>query len=82
MDDETSKAAVNELTKCTIDTNLQYCYVGDGEDDPTMAGLGIPPMALTSGSSPGAEILFKRSLHGMKGLLESQAYRKIRQQQI
>jgi hypothetical protein len=76
LNDETFKAAVIELTKCTSDTNLQRYYVGDGEGDPTLAGLGVPPMALTSGSSPGAEILFKRSLHEVKGLLESQAYLK------
>jgi hypothetical protein len=76
LNDETFKAVVIELTKCTSDTNLQWYYVSDGEGDPTLTGLGTPPMALTSGSSPGAEILFKRSLHEVKGLLESQAYLK------
>ncbi len=73
---ETFKAAVIELTKCTSNTNLQRYYVGDGEGDPTLAGLGVPPVALISGSSPGAEMLFKRSLREVKGLLESQAYLK------
>ncbi len=65
-----------ELTKCTSDTNLQQYYISDGEGDPILAGLGVPPIALTSGSSPSAEMLFKRSLHEVKGLLESQAYLK------
>jgi hypothetical protein len=76
LNDETFKAAVVEVTKAASDTNLQCYYVGDGEGDPTLAGLGVPPIALTSGSSPGAEVLFKRSLHEVKGLLESQAYLK------
>jgi len=36
--------------------------------------LGFPPRALTDGSAPSAEILFKRSLHEVKGLLESKSY--------
>jgi hypothetical protein len=34
------------------------------------------PIALTSGSALGAEMLFKRSLHGVKSLLDSHAYLK------
>jgi hypothetical protein len=82
MNDETFKAAVIELTKCTSDTNLQHHYIGNGEGDPTWTGIGVPPIALTSGSSPGDEMLFKRSLHEVKGFLESYVYLKIQQQQI
>ncbi len=39
-----------------------------------LAGLGIPPSALTDGTAPGAEALFKRSLHEVKGLVESKVY--------
>jgi hypothetical protein len=49
---------------------LQQHYVGDGHGDPTVAGLGIPPGALTNGSVPSTDILFKQSLHEVKGLLE------------
>jgi len=76
LNEETFKAAVVELAKCTSDTNLQRNYVGDGDGDPSLAGLGIPPIALAAGVSPGAEILFKKSLHEVKALLESQAYLK------
>ena len=76
LNEETFKSAVTELTKCTSDTNLQRNYVGDGDGEPHLAGLGIPPIALTSGESPGSEMLFKRSLHEVKALFESQAYLK------
>jgi hypothetical protein len=59
-----------------VDTNLQWYYVGDGVGDVAKAGLGLPPMALTDGSLPGAEILFRRSLHEVKGLVESKVYLK------
>jgi len=45
-------------------------------------GLGVLPIALTSGSSFGAEMLFKTSLHGVKSLIDSQAYLKNHQKQI
>jgi hypothetical protein len=51
--------------------------VRDGNGEPHLAGLGIPPIALTAGTLPSSEILFKKSLHEVKGLLESQAYLKI-----
>jgi hypothetical protein len=76
LNDETFKCAVIDLTKCTGDTNLQCNYVGDGGGDPQLAGLGLPPIALTAGESPGSEMLFKRRLHEVKALLESQAYLK------
>jgi hypothetical protein len=37
---------------------LQRTYVGDGEGDLELAGLGIASIALTSGSKPSAEMLF------------------------
>jgi hypothetical protein len=74
INEETFKSAVVDLVKCCSDTALQRHYVGDGHGDPSIAGLGIPPGALTDGSAPSAEILFKRSLHEVKGLLESKSY--------
>jgi hypothetical protein len=50
--------------------------VGDGDGEPHLAGLGLPTISLTDGTLPGSEILFKRSLHDVKALLESQAYLK------
>jgi hypothetical protein len=41
-----------------------------------VAGLGLPPSALTDGSIPSVESLFKQSLHEVKGLLKSKAYLK------
>ncbi len=76
LNDETFKSAVTELMKCTSDTNLQRNYVGDGNGDPQLAGSGIPPIALTSGESPGSEMLLRRSLHEVMALFESQAYLK------
>jgi hypothetical protein len=63
-----------DIVKCVGDANIQCHYVGDGDGDISVAGLGLPPSALTDGSIPSAEILFKRSLHEVKGLLESKAY--------
>ncbi len=73
LNDETFKAAVIDLLKCTSDTNVQHHYVGDGFGDVELAGLGIPPIALTL---HGAEQLFKRCLHEVKALFESQVYLK------
>jgi hypothetical protein len=59
-------------------TNLQRYYVGDGEGNMSLAGLGVPAVALTltSGVQPVAEDLFKRALHEVKGLVDSQLYLK------
>ncbi len=65
-----------DLLKCTGDTNVQRHYVGDGVGNTELAGLGIPPNALTDGSSPGAEAMFKRSLHEGKALFEALLYLK------
>jgi hypothetical protein len=54
--------------KCVADANVQCHYVADGDGTIAVAGLGLPPKALTDGSVPSAEALFKRSLH-VKGLL-------------
>jgi hypothetical protein len=74
INEETFKSAVLEIIKCVGDTNVQRHYVGDGDGDISVAGLGLPPSALTDGSIPSVETLFKRSLHEVKGLLESKAY--------
>jgi hypothetical protein len=76
LNEETFKAVVQDILKCTNDTNLQRNYVGDGAGDVEIAGLGLPPSALTDGSTPSAEILFKRCLHEVKALVDSQAYLK------
>jgi hypothetical protein len=76
LNKETFKSAVVDLLKCTNDTNVQRFYVGDGDGNVEVAGLGIPPAALTDGVSPGAETLFKWSLHEVKALFESQTYLK------
>jgi hypothetical protein len=76
LNEETFKSAVVDLLKCTNDTSVQRFYVGDGDGNVEVAGLGIPPVALTDGVSPGAETLFKRSLHEVKALFESQTYLK------
>jgi hypothetical protein len=55
---------------------LQRNYVGNGDGDYRLAGLGVPPIALTGGSKPGAESLFKRGLHEVNALFESQQYLK------
>ncbi len=74
INDETFKSAVVDLVKCSSDTTLQRHYVGDGHGDVAVAGLGLPPSALTDGASPSAKTLFRRCLHEVKGLLESKAY--------
>jgi hypothetical protein len=76
MNEEIFKTTILDFLKCCVDTNLQWYYVGDGVGDVATAGLGLPPMALTDGSLPGAEILFRRSLHEVKGLVESKVYLK------
>jgi hypothetical protein len=76
LNDETFKAAVVDLLKCTNDTNLQCHYMGDGAGNEELAGLGIPPSALTDGSLPNAETLFKCSLHEVKALYDSKQYLK------
>jgi hypothetical protein len=76
LNKETFKATVIDLFWCTNDTNFQRTYVGDGEGDTDSAGLRIAPIALTAGSQPSAEMLFKRCLHEVKALFESQQYLK------
>lgn len=76
LNEETFKSVVVELLKCSNDTNVQRHYVGDGEGNVELAGFSIPPAALTDGTKPGAEALFKLSLHEVKGLFESQLYLK------
>jgi len=65
LNDEKFKAAVIDLLKCTSDVNLQCNYVSDGFGDVELAGLGVPPIALTDGTSPGAELLFKHCLDAL-----------------
>ncbi len=55
---------------------MQRNYVGDGDGAYRLAGLGSPPIALTDGSKPGAESLFKHGLHEVNALFESQQYLK------
>ena len=62
--------------KCVADTNLQHHYVGDGDVSSAVSGFGLPTSALTSGASPGAEALFKRALHEVKGLVDSKMFLK------
>ncbi len=76
LNEEIFKFVVMDLLKCTNDTNMQQSYVGDGKGDIHLAGLVIPPIALTDGSSLGSEILFKHCLHEVKALFDSQAYLK------
>jgi hypothetical protein len=59
-----------------VDTNLQCHYVGDGDICSGVSGFGLPTGALTSGFSPGAEALFKKALHEVKGLVDSKQYLK------
>jgi hypothetical protein len=59
LNEETFKAAVVHILKCTNETNLQQTYVRDGEGDVELAGLRILPIALTDGAAPGSEMLFK-----------------------
>jgi hypothetical protein len=63
-----------DIVKCVGDANIQRHYIGDGDGDISVAGLELPASALMDGSIPSAEILFKSSLHEVKGLLESKAY--------
>jgi hypothetical protein len=60
-----------------VDTNLQCHYVEDGAICSGISGFWFTPGALTSGSSPGAEALFKKALHKVKGLVDSKLYLKI-----
>lgn len=76
LNDETFKTNVLDLLKFISDTNIQRHYVGDGDGDVSLAGVGLPAGALTSGAQPGSEILFKRALHEVKGLVDSQLYLK------
>jgi len=76
LSDETFKAAIFDLVKCVADTNLQHHYVGDGDVSSAVSGFGLPTSALTSGASPGAEALFKRALHEVKGLVDSKMFLK------
>jgi len=76
LNEETFKAAIIELLRCTSDTNVQRHYVGDGERNIAVAGFCLPPAALTDGTKPGAKTLFKLSLHEVKALFESQVYLK------
>ncbi len=73
---ETFKSCVVDVLKVFNDTNLQRTYVGDGEGNLELVGLGIPPIALADGTVPCSEILFKRCLHEVKALFESQQYLK------
>ena len=65
-----------DILRCTNETNLQRTYVGNGEGDVELTGLGIAPIALTAGSNPSAEILFKRCLHEVKVWFDSKMYLK------
>ncbi len=78
LNDEFFKCNVFDLIQCVSNTNLQRYYVGDGEGNMSLAGLGVPAVALTltSGVQPVAEDLFKRALHEVKGLVDSQLYLK------
>jgi hypothetical protein len=76
INEENFKSTIVDVVKCVADANLQHHYVGDGAGNMGLAGFGLPPSALTDGTAPSAEILFKRSLHEVKGLLESKAYLK------
>jgi hypothetical protein len=76
LSDEIFKAAIFDLVKFMVDTNLQHHYVGDGDVISAVSGFGLPTGALTSGASPCAEALFKRALHEVKGLVDSKMYLK------
>jgi hypothetical protein len=54
-----------------VGTNLQCQYIGDRNISSTLSWFGLPTGALTSGSSHGAEALFKKALHEVKGLVDS-----------
>jgi len=76
LNEEIFKSMVMDILKCTNDINVQQSYVGDGEGSIHLSGLGIPPIALMDGSSPGLEILFKHCLHEVKALFDSLAHLK------
>jgi hypothetical protein len=76
INEEIFKSTIVDVVKCIADANLQRHCVGDGAGSAALAGFGLPPSALTDGTAPSTEILFKRSLHEVKGLLESKAYLK------
>jgi hypothetical protein len=59
LNDKTFKAAIIDLLKCTSDTNVQQNDAYDGFRDVGLAGLRIPPIALTDEIKTGAELLFK-----------------------
>lgn len=74
LNEETFKSAVTDLLKYINETNLQCHYVGDGVGSTELAGLGLPPGALTGGGLPGLGLLFKHiSLQEVKALI-SQLY--------
>jgi hypothetical protein len=77
LNDETYKSAVIDFLKCVNDTNLQCHYVGDCVGSVELAGLGLPSSALTDGTLPGSEVLFKCCLCEVKALYDSQLYLKI-----
>jgi hypothetical protein len=54
--------------------NFHHYYVGDGDVCSAVSGHCLPTKALTSGSSPSAEALFKESLHKGKGFGDSKLY--------
>jgi cation transport ATPase len=66
LNEETVKAMVIDMLRCTNDTNLQHTYVGDGVGDLELADLGIAPIALTDRSNPSAKMLLKQCLHEVK----------------
>ena len=70
------KYSVMDVVKCIADTNLQRHYGGNNDGNVALAGLGLPPSARTDDSGSSAELLFSRSFHELKGLLECNAYIK------
>jgi hypothetical protein len=76
LNEETFKATVVDMLRCTNDTYLQCTYVGNGEGNLELAGLGIAPISLTAGYNPSAEMLLKRCLHEVKALFELQLHLK------
>jgi hypothetical protein len=76
LNEETFKATVVDMLRCTNDTYLQCTYVGNGEGNLELAGLGIAPISLTAGYNPSAEMLLKRCLHEVKALFESKLHLK------
>jgi hypothetical protein len=61
INEEAFKSAVLDIVKYVGDANIQRHYVGDGDGDISVAGLGLTPSALMDGSIPSAETLFKCS---------------------